>query len=434
MIIVDTALEQRHKENKPIKIGIVGAGYMGRQATLHILSGVKGMKVVAISNRTIAEAKRAYEQADITDYRIVSNKTELEETVASGGYAVTSDAFLLCAAEGIDAIMECTGVIEFGARIAMSCIENKKHLISLNADLDATVGPILKVYADEAGIVLTGMDGDQPGVIMNLVRFIRTVGYNPILAGNIKGLHDPYRNPDTQREFAQKYHQKTRMITSFADGTKMSMEMAQVANATGFKTAKRGMYGFRAKLVNEALELYPKDKMLNGGLVDYLLGAEPSPGVFVIGYNDHPIKQQFMKYMKMGDGPFYLFYIPYHLPAVEVPLTVARAVLFNDATIAPKGPPVCEVLSVAKKDMKAGEILDGIGGFTVYGMIDDSATVKTENLLPTGLSEGCILKKDLLKDQPISYDDVELPKERLVDKLMLEQDEYFNQVQIQATG
>jgi predicted homoserine dehydrogenase-like protein len=430
VIIVDTALEQRHKEGNPIKLGIVGAGYLGRQVALHIITGIKGIKVVAISNRTISEAKRAYEQAEISNYRVVEDKSEMEETIASGRYAITDDALQLCAAEGIDAIMEATGVIEFGAQVAINCIENKKHLISLNADLDATVGPILKVYADNAGIVMTGMDGDQPGVIMNLIRFIRTVGYNPVLAGNIKGLHDPYRNPDTQRAFAEKHHQKPRMITSFADGTKMSTEMAIIANATGFKVARRGMLGYRAKHVNESLDLFPKDKMLDGGLVDYILGAEPSPGVFVIGYNEHPIKQQFMKYIKMGDGPFYLFYVPYHLPAVEVPLTVARAVLFHDAAIAPAGAPVCEVLSVAKKDLKAGEVLDGIGGYTVYGMIDNVEITQAENLLPIGLSEGCILLRDVMKDQPVTIDDVEFPAGRLVDKLRNEQEKYFNAVNV----
>jgi predicted homoserine dehydrogenase-like protein len=425
MVIIDSALKQRHEEGNPIKLGIVGAGYIGRLVALYISSGIKGMKVVAISNRTLSEAQKAYELAGIKDYRTVESTNELEETIASGGYAVTTDPIHVCTAEGIDAVMEATGAVEFGAHVSMKCIEHKKHLISLNADLDATVGPILKVYADRAGVVMSGMDGDQPGVIMNLFRFVQTVGYNPVVAGNIKGLHDPYRNPETQRAFAEKHHQKPRMITSFADGTKMSTEMAIVANATGFKVAKRGMHGYRAKHVNEALNLFTNESVLNGGLVDYLLGAEPSPGIFVIGYNDHPMKQQFMNYIKMGDGPFYLFYVPYHLPAVEVPLTVARAVLFNDAAITPAGPPVCEVLSLAKKDLKAGEVLDGIGGFTIYGVIDNAEVVQSEKLLPIGLAEGCILKHDVVKDQPITIDDVTFPSGRLVDALRKEQDEHF---------
>jgi predicted homoserine dehydrogenase-like protein len=159
--------------------------------------------------------------------------------------------------------------------------------------------------------------------------------------------------------------------------------------------------------------------------VDYVLGAEPGPGVFVLGYNDHPIKQQYLQYLKMGDGPFYVFYRPYHLCHLEVPLTVARAVLFQDATIAPLGAPVCDVITAAKKNLKAGELLDGIGGFNTYGTIDNTEFAVSEKCLPMGLSEGCRLKRDISRDQLITYDDVEIPPGRLSDDLRAEQDEFF---------
>ena len=207
------------------------------------------------------------------------------------------------------------------------------------------------------------------------------------------------------------------MVTSFADGTKISMEMAVVANATGFRTGTRGMYDPRCKHVTEALEFFPKDKMLNGGLVDYVLGAEPGPGVFVIGYNDDPIKQQYANYFKMGDGPFYVFYVPYHLPHLEVPITVARAVLFRDAAVAPLGGPVCDVVTTAKQNLKCGQVLDGIGGFDCYGMIENSDITHKENFLPMGLAEGCRLKRDVAIDEVIRYQDVDLPEGRLCDRL-----------------
>jgi predicted homoserine dehydrogenase-like protein len=215
------------------------------------------------------------------------------------------------------------------------------------------------------------------------------------------------------------------MVTSFADGTKISMEMAVVANATGFKAGRRGMYGPECSHVNEAANLFPMDKMLDGGLVDYVLGAEPAPGVFVIAYNDHPIQQQYLNYYKMGEGPFYTFYTPYHLCHLETPLTVARAVLFGDPAITPETGPVCDVITVAKRDLEAGEKLDGIGGFTCYGMLENSGICRRENLLPMGLSEGCRLKGNIAMDQAITYDDVELPAGRLCDKLRAEQDAYF---------
>jgi predicted homoserine dehydrogenase-like protein len=255
---------------------------------------------------------------------------------------------------------------------------------------------------------------------------VRTIGYRPVLAGNIKGLQDHYRTPETQKGFAEANKQKPKMVTSFADGTKISMEMAVVANATGFGVGARGMHGPRCKHVTEALNLFPAEQMLNGGLVDYVLGAEPGPGVFVIGYNEDPIKQQYAHYFKMGDGPFYMFYVPYHLPHLEAPITVARAVLFNDAAVAPLGAPVCEVLTMAKRDLKTGETLDGIGGFTCYGVLENAPLSRSGNLLPMGLSEGCRVIRDIPKDRALSYDDVELPPGRLCDELREEQNRLFH--------
>lgn len=425
MIIVDTALEKREQAGNPIRVGLIGAGYMGRGIALQIEQYIRGMKVVAISNRTLSGAERAYREAGVDSITKVETVAQLENSVAGGHYAITDDAMMLCAADGIDAIIEATGHVEFSAHSVMTAIEHGKHVVLMNAELDATVGPILKVYADRAGVVITNADGDQPGVMMNLFRFVKTIGYQPVLAGNIKGLQDYYRNPETQKGFAEQHNITPQMATSFADGTKISMENAVVANATGFKVGKRGMYGPRCAHVSEALKLFPIDQLLNGGLVDYILGAEPGPGVFVLGYNEHPVRQGYMKYFKMGEGPLYVFYVPYHLPHLEVPLTAARAVLFEDAAIAPLGSPVCDVITVAKRDLKAGEVIDGIGGFTCYGMIENSDVSNAEGLLPMGLSEECVLTQDMRKDQVITYTDVELPEGRLADKLRAEQNTYF---------
>lgn len=426
MIIIDTALQKRHESGNPIRVGLVGAGFFGQAVTYQIENHITGMKVAAISNRTLSKAREAYNKAGISEISTVNTVVQLEESIAKGCHAVTDDYKLLCQAENIDAIIEASTDIEFSAHVALNAIENRKHIVLLNADLDATVGPMLKVYADRAGVVISGMDGDQPGAIMNLLRFVRTIGYNPVLAGNIKGMQDFYRTPDTQRAFAAKHSLSPQLATSFADGTKISMENTLVANATGFRVGKRGMYGPTCKHVNEAKDLFPVDKLLNGGLVDYILGAEPGPGVFVLGYDDQPIRQRHMRYYKMGDGPLYVFYAPYHLATMEVPLTVARAVLFNDAAVAPIAAPVCDVITMAKRDLKAGEIIDGIGGFTCYGMIENSDISHAENLLLIGLSKGSRLKRDISKDQALTFADVEMPEDRLIDKLRTEQNKYFN--------
>ena len=426
MIIIDTALKKRAAQGNPVRVGLIGAGYIGRGTTLQIEKYLPGMTVSAIANRTLENARLAYREADIEDIRTAESVAQVEESIKAGRKVVTEDPALLCRAEGIDVVIEATGHVEFSAHVAVEAIEHGKHLVLMNAELDATVGPMLKVLADRAGVVVTNADGDQPGVMMNLYRFVDAIGYRPVLAGNIKGLQDYYRTPATQKAFAEAHHISPQMATSFADGTKISMENTIVANATGFRVGKRGMYGPRCQNVNEAVDLFPLDQMLEHGLVDYILGAQPGPGVFVLGYNDHPVRKGYMRYFKMGEGPLYVFYVPYHLPHLEVPLTAARAVLFQDAAVAPLAGPVCDVITIAKRDLKQGETLDGIGGFTCYGMIENADTGRSQNLLPMGLSEGCRLNKDIAKDQPITYADVQLPEGRLCDRLRAQQDDYFS--------
>ena len=425
MIIVDAALERREREGRPVQVGLVGAGYMGRGIALEILTPVRGMRLAAVANRTLNEARRAYVEAGVDNVVTVDSVGRLERAIATQRYAVTEDPLLLCRAENIDVIIECTGEVEFGARVALEAIEHGKHVVLMNAELDATLGPILNVYADRNGVVITNTDGDEPGVAMNLYRFVKMIGYRPVAAGNFKGMIDPYRTPATQAAFAERHHQKPRMITSFADGTKLSMEATILANATGFRVARRGMYGHRCAHVRDTLTLYSLDELLRGGLVEYVLGAEPHTGAFVLGYSDHPTKREYMSYFKMGEGPLYAFYTPYHLPHLQIVPTVARAVLFRDATVAPRGEPVCEVLTVAKRDLQAGEVLDGIGGFTCYGTIDNADVARRENLLPMGLSQGCRLSRDVALDHPITYDDVVLPEGRLADRLRAEQAAHF---------
>jgi predicted homoserine dehydrogenase-like protein len=429
MIMVDQALAKRQQEGNPVRVAMVGAGFMGRGIALQMLTAVPGMRLVAIANRHLDGAKRAYEEAGAGETCLVESVTQLEAAVARGKYAVTEDAMLVCQAEGIDAVLEVTGAVEFAAHVALQAITHRKHIIMMNAELDGTVGPILKVYADEAGVIMTNTDGDQPGVIMNLYRFVKGIGCTPVLAGNIKGLLDPYRNPTTQEAFARQWKQKPHIVTSFADGTKLSFEQTVVANATGMRVAKRGMHGPTVPAgtrIQEAINCYPLETLLEGaGIVDYIVGAFPEPGVFVLATHSHPTQQHYLHLYKLGTGPLYCFYTPYHLCHFEVPNTVARAVLFGDAAIAPHGAPCVDVLATAKRDLKTGEVLDGIGYYMTYGQCENTAVVRAQNLLPMGLAEGCRLKRDIPKDDVLAYADVELPPGRLCDKLWAEQNAYF---------
>ncbi len=434
MIIVDTALEKCEVEGKPIRVGIIGAGYMGRGLALQIISSFsRGMRLSALYNRTIEKAELAYTQAGINDVVHVDNTRDLENAIHHSKHVICSNALALCQADNIDVIVEATGEVEFGAEVVMEAIKNGKHVVLMNAELDAVCGPILKHHADKAGVVISNVDGDQPGVTMNLYRWVKQLGYEPRLAGNMKGLQDRYRNPTTQKGFADQYKQGVKMITSFADGTKISMEMAVIANATGFGVDVRGMHGPSCDHVTEGLGLFSEDQLAKG-TIDYLLGAEPGPGVFVIGYNENPVLQQYANYLKMGDGPFYMFYVPYHLPHLETPMTIARAALFEDAATAPLGGPVVEVLAAAKTPLSKGTELDGIGGYHAYGVAENADTFTQVNGLPMSLLEGCVLKRDMDKDAVITLSDVLVPDGRLIDKLRAEQDTIFSDARIKQAS
>jgi predicted homoserine dehydrogenase-like protein len=425
MIIVDTALEERRRSGNPIRVAMVGAGFMGRGIALQILSAVPGMRLVAIANRNIEKAHRAYAEAGAEDVVEITDEAGLEEALGAGRYAVTQDPLLLARHPQVEALIEVTGAVEHGARAVSIAIEHGKHVILMNAELDGTVGPILRQKADAAGVVYTNADGDQPGVQLNLYRFVKTIGVKPVLCGNIKGLHDPYRNPTTQEGFARQWGQNPRMVTSFADGTKISFEQAIVANATGMRVARRGMYGPTVETgthIDASRELFPLEDLADGpGIVDYVVGAVPSPGVFVLGSHDNPMQQHYLNLYKLGEGPLYCFYTPWHLCHFEVPITVARAVLFEDAAIAPLGPPLVEVVATAKVDLEAGQEIDSLGGYLTYGLAENADVATAEQLLPMGLAEGCRLRRDVARDAVLTYDDVEIPDGRLIDELRREQ-------------
>lgn len=418
---VDTVLREREAAGRPIRVGMVGAGATGRAIALQLGTPVPGMRLVAIANRTLGNAERAFREASIHDWSRVSSARDAEQAIARGTPVLTDDPTVLTACEAIDIILEVTGTVEAGASVVLDAIAHRKHVVMVNAELDSLIGPILNERARQAGVVLTNTDGDEPGVAMTLLRYLRTLGLRPVAAGNIKGMVDYYRNPDTQRAFAEKNDQDARKVTSFADATKLSMETTVLANATGFRAGRRGMYGPACKEVREIAERLPAEAMLETGLVDYALGAAPHTGAFVVIHEEAPLKQAQLAYYKLGDGPFYVFYTPFHLPHLQIASTIGRAVIDHDPTVAPLAGPVCEVVTVAKCDLKAGERLDGIGGFCAYGLIENAEDARAADALPIGLSENCILRRDKKKDDVVSFDDVILPAGRRADALWREQ-------------
>src|SRR5690242_7996465 len=293
----------------------------------------------------------------------------------------------------------------------------------MNAELDATIGPILQIYARKYGVILSACDGDEPGVQMNLYRWVKGLGLTPRVIGNIKGLQDPYRNPTTQQGFAERWGQNPAMVTSFADGSKISFEQAIVANATGFKVKSRGMSrGLEYKGdVLKIGSLYDIDEVRAlGGAIDYVVGT-PLTKIYCLAEHPDPKQQHYLNLYKMGAGPLYAFFLPYHLVHFEVPNAIARTALFRDPVIKPLAGPVVEVCAVAKRDLKAGEVLDEYGMYMTYGEAVNVEEMSANRYLPEGLVEGCRLKRSLPKDSVSTYDDVTLPSGRLADRLRAEQ-------------
>ena len=438
MILVDTALERRRAEGRPIRVGMIGAGFQGHGIALQILKSTPGIRLCAIANRTVERALDCYAQAGV-GAKIVDSAGAMEAALATGEYAVTDDAELVARAPGLEAIIEVTGTIEHAARAVVAAIETGKHVIQMNAELDGTVGPILKKYADELGVVFTFSDGDQPGVQMNLLRFVAGIGVTPVLCGNIKGLHDPYRNPQTQAGFAAKWGQNAAMVASFADGTKISFEQAIVANGTGFRVARRGMLGPDFSGGDPSSPLVPVEQSLSAfaehldpsqpGLVDYVVGARPGPGVFVIGTTEDERQRHYLNLYKLGEGPYYVFSTPYHLCHFEVPNSVARAVLFNDAVLTPRDGPRVGVIAVAKTDLAPGTVIQEFGGFEAYGVAENIDAIRSERLLPIGLALGCTVTRPVSKDTALTFNDVSRPPGRLVDRLYAEQEALFGGAQ-----
>lgn len=422
-MVVDIALQEREATGRPIRVGMVGAGATGRAIALQLGTPVPGIRLMGIANRTPAHAERALQEAGLKAWCVTGSALEAKSAIARGIPVLTGTPSALTACGNIDVIVEVTGTIEAAAHVVLEAFDHGKHVVLVNAELDSLLGPILKARADRARVVLTHTDGDEPGVAMTLLRYLRSLGLRPVAAGNIKGMVDYYRTPTTQRAFAEKHDQDARKVTSFADATKLSMETTVLANATGFHAGRRGMYGPACAYVGEMAGLLPADEMLNGGLVDYALGAAPHTGAFVIVHEDSPLKQVQLAYYKLGNGPFYVFYTPFHLPHIQIASTIGRAAVHRDPTVAPIGGPVCEVVTVAKRDLKSGERLDGVGGFCAYGLIDNHAAARNMNALPIGLSEGCVLRRNIRKDDVLAFDDVDVPEGRIIDTLWREQDE-----------
>jgi predicted homoserine dehydrogenase-like protein len=401
-------LKQRLLELKEdMKIAVTGIGSIGNGLVFQS-HHTPGIKPVGIADILIERAEGCAKWLNL-DYRIVKNSDELNDAIRSNKVAVTDSGELLASTDLIDVHVESSNAIIEGAKHAETALNHGQHVVMMNYEAELLYGPYLLKKANEKGLVYTCADGDQPTVIKGLVDEIEAWGFELVMGGNIKGFLDRYTDPIKIAPEADKRSLDHKMCSSYTDGTKLCVEMAVLANALNLRTHIPGMYGPRIKSVYDIFDVYDFQNIYKNKqpVVDYIVGAEPKGGVFVIGYTEDKFQQYTLEWFppNMGPGPFYLFYRPYHLGHIEAMACIAEAYLDGTARLQPTYGMKTNVFCYAKKDLKAGEFLDGMGGFASYGLIENLEDQNEEGL-PICLAENIKLQRDIKKDERISMSDV----------------------------
>lgn len=413
-------LQKREATGKPIRVGLVGCGQEG-SGMVHVTHNMAGMETFAIADLDVKRPLKTLADLGVPESAIcVTNRVDQgEDALAAGKYVVTENALLLAQLPSLDAVVEATGVTEVGAQVAWHSIMHKKHVVMLNVETDVTVGLMLSRMAEQAGCVYTASTGDEPGVCKQLYDFSRTLGFEVICLG--KGKNNPinyYANPDTARAEALSKNMNPKMLAAFQDGTKTMVELAAMANATGLVPDVPGAHGAKVDVpdLNKVFTPQADGGILSRrGCVDYSVG-KVAPGVFVIVTSDDPHTRADMKFYSMGDGPYYTLYRPFHLCSIETPQAVAEAVIYGEAVLKPKGL-VAELVSVAKRDLKAGQKVDGIGGFDFFSRIYTAPDAKALGGIPMGLTPGGRVIKDIARGELLTYDNFAPDTTQLVYKL-----------------
>ena len=441
-------LAQRAAAGNPICVGIIGAGKFGG-GLIAQLSRMRGMEASVIADVDLERIRAACSASGMAAERLqeASNAAAIDDAVRAGKCALVEDGRLVAESALVDVVVEATGIPEIGARMAHHTIENGKHLVMVNVETDVTIGPYLRQLADKAGVVYTLVDGDQPGVTMNIVEWARTLGFEIVAAGRgtIFYADDREGTPDTvperfgfDAELVERRTINFKMFNSFRDGTKAQVEMTALANMTGLPPDVRGMHEPALNLADipRAFSLREEGGLLSQhGVVELANsvaddGRTPlddalGMGVFAVIRTDHPFIQEDLKGYYLhpgGDDQNFLLYRPYHLVAVEAPISIALAALYKQPTGAPLPQLTAEVITAAKRDLKAGEELDGGGGYTVVGLCEKAEIAGAENLLPLGLSTGARLKEDVAQNAAITYDMVDLDEDSFILELRRQQD------------
>jgi predicted homoserine dehydrogenase-like protein len=414
-------------EGRPIRVGVSGAGWIGSGFVAQV-AHVKGMQVNVLADPDVEAAKQAFQAIGLSSQDLVEtdDPSKAEDALRKGKYVVTASYSLAAQLDSVDIVADVTPLPASGAETAYSCIQNGKDIVLVNIEADVTVGRILHNKAREAGILYTVSSGDEPGCLMELWDFVTTLGYEPVVIG--KGKNNPLNpsaTPDLVAESARKSNKDPYQVASYVDGTKTMFEMTCAANATGCRPMQRGMKGPSATLENVS-QIFALEG--DGGIstrtrsVDFVQGDSMAGGVFItVRIEDQRICED-LQYLKVGKGNYYTFFRPYHLWFLEAPISVARAYLYRQTTLVPLDQPVADVLTVAKRDLAPGDILDEFGGYTFYGLIEKAETAREMNALPVGLAPGAVVKKPIPAGAFLTWQDVELDEDSRVVQLRREQD------------
>ncbi|MGI8650556.1 MAG: NAD(P)H-dependent oxidoreductase [Rubrobacter sp.] len=412
-------LKSLERNGKPIRIGLIGAGQMGRGFIAQV-AGIPGMEVTAVADIKPDLAAEAFRRAGL-EPTFGLNGSERSSGIT---HAVTDDTAEVARYDNVDVLVEATGVPEVGARAAYDAIEAGKHVVMLNVETDITIGVVLKKLADEAGVVYTGSAGDEPGAILELSDFANSLGFEVVVAG--KGKNNPLdvsATPDSLADEAARKHMNPKMLTSFVDGTKTMVELCATANALGFVPDTPGGHGPKETTPNNLPDIFRLKEeggiLSSYGTVDYVRGV--APGVFIIVRSEEGDVRDTMAYLGQGTGPNHVLYRPYHLTSLETPISAARAVIYGEATITSLPEPTAEVVAVAKRDLKAGDKLGGIGASDYYGNVREAGSAK--EMLPLGLAAGATVTQAVRRGEEVPRSAVALAENSFVVELRARQDE-----------
>lgn len=400
----DILVKKLSQRDKPIDVIVTGLGFMGF-GFISSIKHTKGIRVPLIITRRPQESKKYLESSGFTAI-CESNPSKIADFVDRGFICVSDDLDLIKSYPS-DAVMEVTGTVAYGADVAQRAIAAGKHIITMNPELQATLGTQLKELADAAGVIITDVTGDQPGSLARLIGQSKMMGFRVLLAGNMKRYLNRHATNEEMKPWAEDKGLSPRQTVSFTDGTKQSIEMTLVANYFGMNITQFGMRGPEVEEVQDVLKLFPWNKIPKEGIVDYVIGRKLFPGIFVVAEHTDPNQQKYLRYLGLGEGPRYVLFEPYHLCHLEVASTIAKVVIFGQETINNSLSPITTTIAVAKTELKEGDVLDGIGGDTMYGNIDKIELA--QDYLPVGLAPGAIIRHNLHQDQPIKLSDVTLP-------------------------